>query len=139
MEAFEPKLGTDSCSPMLLVRPHASGAASLPCNCSSQHARMRHTGGEHSWKAEQGSGEAGGAPPDQHNLKPRLKGGGAGPHLEPSSLPFLSNSVETLRCIRQEDKENKIDVDWTFSLQSLRCKQKMRQRCETTTQNKTTP
>lgn len=73
--------------------------------------------------------EAGGAPPDQDNLKPTLKGeaggAGAGPHLEPSSLPFLSNSVETLRCIRQEDKENKVDVDWTFSLQLFGFKQEM--------------
>lgn len=45
--------------------------------------------------------------------------GKGGPHLEPSSLPFLSNSVETLRCVRQEDKENKIDVDCTFFLLQL--------------------
>lgn len=69
--------------------------------------------------------EAGGALPDQDNLKPTLKEGGmgaagkGGPHLEPSSLPFLSNSVETLRCVRQEDKENKIDVDCTFFLLQL--------------------
>lgn len=65
-------------------------------------------------------------------------GGVGGPHLEPSSLPFLSNSVETLRCIRQEDKENKIDVDCTFLLQLFWFKQKMRRRRETTTENKTT-
>lgn len=65
-------------------------------------------------------------------------GAGEGPHLEPSSLPFLSNSVETLRCIRQEDKENKIDVDCTFSLQLLGFTQKTWQRCETATQNKST-
>lgn len=63
-------------------------------------------------------------------------GSGGGPHLEPSSLPFLSNSVETLRCVRQEHKENKIDVDCTFFYCSYFNFNKMWQRCETTTENK---
>lgn len=91
--------------------------------------------------------EAGGAPPDQDNLKPTLRGaggagghgghGGRGPHLEPSSLPFLSNSVETLRCVRQ-DRENRTDEGWTFLLHVSGFRQKMRQRRETATQNETT-
>lgn len=100
--------------------------------------------GKHSWKVEQGSdgSRSSTSRPGQSEAYTeggrRGERGGGGPHLEPSSLPFLSNSVETLRCIRQEDKENKIDVDCTFLLQLFWFKQKMWQRHETTTENKTT-
>ena len=70
-----------------------------------------------SWKVAQGS-DGSGVSTSRPERSEAYHGGG-GPHLEPSSLPFLSNSVETLRCIRQEDKENKIDVDCTFLLRSF--------------------